>query len=168
MVVDILGLFHHLPDDLVINNILKRLPTKIAMQVAFVSKQWEAVMSSNPILIFYEDFDLDRCHDLSCYNDYIYRHNRFINFLQGYSEHRDNKMLIDKLRLHMRMFTFIDRWVELIATEGDVKELDINIQKIVSNEQYEEDDMLNQRPAMMENSELRRPLLVLYIMEDLY
>ncbi|KAL6186978.1 hypothetical protein ACLB2K_043095 [Fragaria x ananassa] len=103
MAVDILGSFHHLPD-LVIDGILKRLPTKIAMQVGFVSKQWEAAMSSNPVLNFDEDDDLDHYHNLSCYSDYIHQHNRFINFLQGYSEHRDNKMLIDKLRLHMRMF----------------------------------------------------------------
>ncbi|KAL6192624.1 hypothetical protein ACLB2K_033710 [Fragaria x ananassa] len=129
MAVNTLGSPVHMPD-LVIEKILKCLPTKVAFQACFLSKQWEGVISSFPALNFDEDDDLDRHRpNLNGENDYVH-HKTFINFLNGYLEHLDNRKHIDKLRLHTWVSTYrdaanIDRCLE-VAIERDVKELDIS------------------------------------------
>lgn len=117
MAVNTLGSPVHMPD-LVIEKILKCLPTKVAFQACFLSKQWEGVISSFPALNFDEDDDLDRHRpNLNGENDYVH-HKTFINFLKGYLEHLDNRKHIDKLRLHTWVSTYrdaanIDRCLEV-------------------------------------------------------
>ncbi|PRQ41008.1 putative F-box domain, leucine-rich repeat domain, L domain-containing protein [Rosa chinensis] len=124
---------HNLPD-LVIDKILRLLPTKAAIQVSFLSKQWQAAVSSLPELNFNEDDDFDR-HNLNRFGHYQHQdqHKRFINFLEGYLDYRekyDRKELLDKLSLHMRMYglgdySTITKWLKY-ACERGLKELDIS------------------------------------------
>lgn len=137
MAVNVLGSHDHMPDlrylpDLVIDKILQLVPTKVAVQVSFLSKQYsKGVVSLGQVLNFIEDDDFDRSN-LNVYFDYLLQHIRFINFLQGYLEYSDKypqKELLSKLRLHMAMYfcedaTTIDRWLDLAFHRG-VKELDI-------------------------------------------
>ncbi|XP_040374763.1 uncharacterized protein LOC121052887 [Rosa chinensis] len=133
--IDLSAVNTHMSDlpDLVIDKILGLIPTKAAFQVSFLCKQRQDVVSSFPVLNFNEDDDFDR-HNLNRYRHYKHQHKRFINFLKGYLDYRkkkdQQKELLNKLSLHMRMFSrrdssTITEWLKY-ACERGLKELDIS------------------------------------------
>ncbi|XP_024163868.1 putative F-box/LRR-repeat protein At4g15060 [Rosa chinensis] len=115
----------HLPN-LVIHQIQSLLPTKSALRMSFLSKQWEGVWPLSPVI----DFDQGGTHTDD--EDNI----KFINILERYLEFcLKDKQLLDKFRLHMRYHgegrtvTVVDIWVRF-AVMRSIKELDISLGSI--------------------------------------
>ncbi|PRQ58984.1 putative F-box domain, leucine-rich repeat domain, L domain-containing protein [Rosa chinensis] len=121
----------HLPD-LVINQIFRLVTTKTAVRMSFVSKQWEGMLSSLPMLDFDEggDHRFDR-------NDNFIQHSKFINILQKYLElcEKDREATkttpLDKFRLRMTRYSSRDASMvyKLLSSsiERSVKVLDISL-----------------------------------------
>ncbi|KAM1112601.1 hypothetical protein EV1_045076 [Malus domestica] len=83
--------------DLVVSQVLILLPTKLAVRASILSRQWERVWSSIPVLVFneYEEPGSD-WHTLE--------HKLFIDFLKKCLKRREkDKYTVDKLTLHMRL-----------------------------------------------------------------
>ncbi|KAM5555277.1 putative F-box/LRR-repeat protein [Rosa sericea] len=115
----------HLPD-LVIHRIIRLLPTIAAVRMSFLSKQWEGVLSSVPILDFDEGDEND---------NNLVRHRKFVdNILKRYLElckKEKQKQLLDKFRLCMTRYlsadaTVVNKWLRY-SMERSVKELDISL-----------------------------------------
>ncbi|KAL6218546.1 hypothetical protein ACLB2K_011756 [Fragaria x ananassa] len=114
--------------DLVMQQIILRLPTKPAIRMSSLSKQWEGIWSALRVLDFKEG-DLPQDDDDA--ND---KHAKFINILVRYLEFRKKEKqqpLLDKLTLHMRyLFGDEDAIIcKLLSNSLDrnVKELDISL-----------------------------------------
>ncbi|KAM5548808.1 hypothetical protein ABKV19_000289 [Rosa sericea] len=91
----------HFPD-LVMHQIILRLPTKPAIRMSSLSKQWEGVWSALHAL----DFDEG---DLLHGNDDNDHHTKFINILVRYLEFRKKdkqQPVLDKFRLRMMSYMF--------------------------------------------------------------
>ncbi|KAK9942537.1 hypothetical protein M0R45_008198 [Rubus argutus] len=125
MVVD--TLLPHLPD-LVMHQIILLLPTKPAICMSCLSKQWEGIWSALRVLDFDEgDMPLD--------NDDAYdKHTSFINILVRYLEFRKKdkqQPVLDKFRLLMRYSFGDDDAIigKLLSNsyERKVKEIDISL-----------------------------------------
>ncbi|CAL2242055.1 unnamed protein product [Prunus armeniaca] len=126
----------YLPDD-IIYKILRRLPTKAAVRMSSLSKQWKGVWSLLPSLDFDEGGNPDDYHH---HNDVIdtenlLRHKRFVNnilakYLEYRQKHKKQKDVWDKLKIHMERYsakddvTLINKWLDF-SFETSVKELDI-------------------------------------------
>ncbi|KAK9937186.1 hypothetical protein M0R45_013995 [Rubus argutus] len=117
--------------DLVIHRILTLLPTKAAVRMSFLSKQWEGVWSLSPILDFDEsgkidddDFDFDK----------LVQHTNFISILQRYLEFRERDkqtQILDRFRLCMTSYLYgdssiVDKWLSF-ACEKSVKDVDLSL-----------------------------------------
>ncbi|KAM5548805.1 F-box/FBD/LRR-repeat protein [Rosa sericea] len=122
-------LLPHLPD-LVMHQIILRLPTKPAIRMSCLSKQWEGVWSALRIL----DFDeRSQPHDDND-DDNNYKHVKFLNILARYLEFRQKDKQqppLDKFRLSMR---YLDADEDAIigkllsnSFERNVKDLDISL-----------------------------------------
>ncbi|CAL2279079.1 unnamed protein product [Prunus armeniaca] len=103
----------HLPV-LVIHHVLQFLPTKLAIRMSSLCKQWEGLWSSVPVLDFEEEDE----------------HAKFINFVDRCLEIHEKYEHLDKFRLHMGSCSFGDKnkfnkWLGF-AVERRVKELDIS------------------------------------------
>ncbi|CAL8176530.1 unnamed protein product [Prunus armeniaca] len=103
----------HLPV-LVIHHVLQFLPTKLAIRMSSLCKQWEGLWSSVPVLDFEEEDE----------------HAKFINFVDRCLEIHEKYEHLDKFRLHMRSCSYGDKykfnkWLGF-AVERRVKELDIS------------------------------------------
>lgn len=114
--------------DLIIEEILRRLPTKAAVRLRFLSKQWEGILSSAPTLDFDEGGDDE--YDL---NKLEQRHYKFINMLNRFSlecEKNKQKQVLDKFKLRMTSFSTRDNMTvtKLLSHsfERSVKEIDIS------------------------------------------
>ncbi|KAL6137658.1 hypothetical protein ACLB2K_062947 [Fragaria x ananassa] len=120
----------HMPD-LVLDKILRFLPTKAAVQASFPSKQWQGVVSSFPTLDFNEHDDFDR-RGLGSAVLYQHQHHRFIHFLERYLDFRNTygrKEPLEKLSLHLRTYShqdedIITKWLKY-SCQRALKELDI-------------------------------------------
>ncbi|PQQ16113.1 putative F-box/LRR-repeat protein [Prunus yedoensis var. nudiflora] len=127
----------YLPDD-IIYKILRRLPTKAAVRMSSLFKQWEGVWSLLPSLDFDEGGNPDdyHHHNFVVDTENLLRHKRFVNnILAKYLEYRqkDNKQkdVLDKLKIRMARFhtddvTLINKWLDF-SFETSVKELDISL-----------------------------------------
>ncbi|KAI5314601.1 PREDICTED: F-box/LRR-repeat [Prunus dulcis] len=109
----------HLPV-LVIHHVLQFLPTKHAIRMSSLCKQWAGLWSSVPVLDFEEEEDKP--------------HAEFINFVDRCLEIQEKYEHLDKFRLHMKFCLFEDRykfnkWLGF-AVERRVKELDISFSRI--------------------------------------
>ncbi|PQP99385.1 putative F-box/FBD/LRR-repeat protein [Prunus yedoensis var. nudiflora] len=93
--------------DLVIDQILRRLPTKAAVRMSFLSKQWEGVWSLLPSLDFDEGGNPDHYYHYNHVVDTenLLGHKRFVNnILAKYLEYRqkdEKKDVLDKLKIRM-------------------------------------------------------------------
>ncbi|XP_040363470.1 putative F-box/LRR-repeat protein At5g41840 [Rosa chinensis] len=120
----------HIPN-LVIQQIIRLLPTKAAVRMSFLSRQWEEVLSSVPILDFNECGEQPHNSDR---NDFQQQHRKFINnILKRYLERCDknqHKQLLEKFRLHMMYLSedtaIVDRLLSFSFERG-VKELEISL-----------------------------------------
>ncbi|CAL9007496.1 unnamed protein product, partial [Prunus brigantina] len=128
----------YLPDD-IIYKILRRLPTKAAVRMSSLSKQWEGVWSLLPSLDFDESGNPDDYHH---HNDVVdtenlLQHKRFVNnilakYLEYRQKHKKQKDVLDKLKIHMERYsakddvTLINKWLDF-SFETSVKELDISL-----------------------------------------
>ncbi|BFG41815.1 hypothetical protein CerSpe_280890 [Prunus speciosa] len=110
----------HLPV-LVIHHVLQFLPTKLAIRMSSLCKQWEGLWSSVPVLDFDEEDEPD---------DRL-QHAKFINFLDRCLAFPKKYEYLDKFRLRMTLFSDEDEKKVLeclrFAVESRVKELDISI-----------------------------------------
>ncbi|XP_021823277.1 F-box/FBD/LRR-repeat protein At5g53840-like [Prunus avium] len=109
----------HLPV-LVIHHVLQFLPTKHAIRMSSLCKQWAGLWSSVPVLDFEEEADEP--------------HAKFINFVDRCLEIHEKYEHLDKFRLHMRFRSDedeykLDKWLGF-AVERRVKELDISFSDI--------------------------------------
>ncbi|BFG41817.1 hypothetical protein CerSpe_280910 [Prunus speciosa] len=105
----------HLPV-LVIHHVLQFLPTKQAIRMSSLCKQWAGLWSSVPVLDFEEEGDKP--------------HAKFINFVDRCLEIHEKYEHLDKFRLRMMFRSFEDeykfnKWLGF-AVERRVKELDIS------------------------------------------
>ncbi|CAN6574412.1 unnamed protein product [Malus baccata var. baccata] len=114
--------------DLVVSQVLLLLPTKLAVRASILSRQWERVWSSIPVLVFneYEEPGGD-WHTLE--------HKLFVDFLKKCLKRREkDKYTVDKLTLHMRYgggrgsTAIIDKWTSF-AVERNIKEIDIILKR---------------------------------------
>ncbi|KAL6290762.1 hypothetical protein ACE6H2_008272 [Prunus campanulata] len=123
--------------DLVIDQILRRLPTKAAVRMSFLSKQWEGVWSLLPSLDFDEGGNPDHYYHYNHVVDTenLLGHKRFVNnILAKYLEYRqkdEKKDVLDELKIRMvrylgRDATLINKWLDF-SFERSVKELDISL-----------------------------------------
>ncbi|KAM2890158.1 hypothetical protein COP2_008619 [Malus domestica] len=123
----------HLPD-LVTHKIIQILPTKAAIRMSFLSKQWAGVWCSSSVLDF-DEGGYDESFD--CRDNLGDRHRKFINnilkrYLKFCGHDKQKKLRLDKLRLHMTGYLLTEDTtivVELLSCsfERNVKELDINL-----------------------------------------
>ncbi|PRQ48654.1 putative F-box domain, leucine-rich repeat domain, L domain-containing protein [Rosa chinensis] len=122
--------------DLVIHQILQFLPTKSAVRLSFLSKQWEGVWSSAPIIDFDEGGE-DGNNNLS-------QHKRFVKnilsrYLEFLVEKEKEKQGLEKFKLHMTRYLSGDASIvtKLLSSsfERGVKELDISLR--VSKSQWD-------------------------------
>ncbi|XP_020413009.1 putative F-box/FBD/LRR-repeat protein At5g22610 [Prunus persica] len=99
--------------DLVIDQILRSLPTKAAVRMSFLSKQWEGVWSLLPSLDFDEGSHPDHYyhHNHVVDSENLLRHKRFVNnILAKYLEYRqkdEKKDVLDKLKIRMCSLFFV-------------------------------------------------------------
>ncbi|KAL6270406.1 hypothetical protein ACE6H2_027317 [Prunus campanulata] len=105
----------HIPV-LVIHHVLQFLPTKQAIRMSSLCKQWAGLWSSVPVLDFEEEEDEP--------------HAKFINFVDRCLEIHEKYEHLDKFRLRMMFRSFEDeykfnKWL-CFAVERRVKELDIS------------------------------------------
>ncbi|KAL6197928.1 hypothetical protein ACLB2K_027720 [Fragaria x ananassa] len=120
--------------DLVIHRILTQLlPTKAAVRMSFLSKQWEGVWSLNPVLDFDESA---KVHDDDIvFDKLVDQHKNFINILLRYlefCEKGETTQVLDRFRLHMTRyldsdFSIVDKWLDF-AYERSVKEVDLSLE----------------------------------------
>lgn len=93
--------------------------------MSFLSKQWESVWSSVPILDF-DEGNIDHTLDNQPRN--------FIKIWERYADqfHENDEQLLDKFMLRMRYFvddaTLVDKWLNFAIVRG-IKELDISLPK---------------------------------------
>ncbi|XP_050387419.1 putative F-box protein At3g58860 [Argentina anserina] len=121
----------HLPD-IVINQIFRMVDTKTAVRMSFLSKQWEGMLSSLPVIDF-DEGDYQQFHK----DELSIQHNQFINILHDYLKvcvkDREAKptTLLDKFRLRMTRYSSRDASIvyKLLSCsiERGVKELDISL-----------------------------------------
>ncbi|XP_062024092.1 uncharacterized protein LOC133740187 [Rosa rugosa] len=114
--------------DLVMHQIILLLPTKPAIRMSSLSKQYEGIWSALRVLDFKEG---ELPHDDDDAND---KHAKFINILARYLAFRkkdEQQPLLDKLTLHMRyLFGDEDAIIRKVLSnslERHVKELDISL-----------------------------------------
>ncbi|XP_068340494.1 F-box protein At4g09920-like [Pyrus communis] len=122
----------HLPD-LVKHNIIQILPTKAAVRMSFLSKQWEGVWCSSSVLDFDEG---DYEESIDCRDNQGDKHRKFINILIRYlrscGNDKQKKLKLLKLRLHMKGYLFredpsiVDKLLTC-SLDRNVKELDISL-----------------------------------------
>ncbi|KAL6201012.1 hypothetical protein ACLB2K_024727 [Fragaria x ananassa] len=122
--------------DLVIHQILQILPTKAAVRMSFLSKQWDVVWWSAPILDFDEGDEPGKYDDDHINLNKILEHRKFINIVEKwleFCEHDQLKQvcLLDKFRLRMMRYVpgdydLIDKCLSYVF-ERNVKELDISL-----------------------------------------
>ncbi|KAM2014181.1 hypothetical protein ACFX1T_025798 [Malus domestica] len=122
----------HLPD-LVTHNIIQILPTKAAVRMSFLSKQWEGVWCSSSVLDFDEG---DYEESIDCRDNQGDKHRKFINILLRYlrscGNDKQKKLKLLKLRLHMKGYLFredpsiVDKLLTC-SLDRNVKELDISL-----------------------------------------
>ncbi|XP_068340493.1 F-box/LRR-repeat protein At5g38396-like [Pyrus communis] len=122
----------HLPD-LVKHNIFQILPTKAAVRMSFLSKQWEGVWCSSSVLDFDEG---DYEESIDCRDNQGDKHRKFINILIRYlrscGNDKQKKLKLLKLRLHMKGYLFredpsiVDKLLTC-SLDRNVKELDISL-----------------------------------------
>ncbi|XP_050379976.1 putative FBD-associated F-box protein At5g22720 [Argentina anserina] len=119
-----MGVVPHLPN-LVIHQILRYLPSKLAVRMSFLSKNWAGMWTSLPLIDLQEEIAF---YDNIKFN--MLEHTKFINFLVRYLELRDKNSPLEKLRLHMRYRdedkTVLDRWLSFAAIKS-IRELDNNL-----------------------------------------
>ncbi|XP_062020780.1 putative FBD-associated F-box protein At5g56690 [Rosa rugosa] len=114
--------------DDVIHQILPLLPTKSAVRMSCLSKQWQAVWFSLSILDFDEG---DPAHDSDNKLEKL-QHTNFINILDRYCRNAKNKKLLEKFRLRMTTFSIVRDSVVVnkclsFAVGRSLKELDISL-----------------------------------------
>lgn len=120
----------HLPDS-VVHQILQFLPTKSAVRMSILAKQWEGVWSSFPGLDFEEDDEQldDRNHEKL-------GHSRFISFLEKCLEDFRVKTKFSMRRYSPRDDTdIVDRFLNF-AFDRSVKGLDISLRSECGVERY--------------------------------
>ncbi|XP_062020759.1 F-box protein At4g09920-like [Rosa rugosa] len=130
MAVDTVLSRPQLPDH-IIHQIIQLLPTKSAVRMSSLSKQFEAAWYTQPVL----DFDEGKPRDDT--TDSNLQHIKFINILDRYLDYFRNdekikQQLLDKFRLRITTnfsvseSTMVDELLSL-AVRRSVKELDISI-----------------------------------------
>lgn len=122
----------------IMHHILSFLPRKDAAKTSLLSKKWNCVWSSFPILDFNQIYYLDcngfrfpdtRSH-LSHNNQK--RAEKFMNIVdQSLSRFHQHKLQMQKFKLHMtlvdiKLASWVDKWIEL-ALEHDAKEIDLMV-----------------------------------------
>ncbi|KAL6126327.1 hypothetical protein ACLB2K_074378 [Fragaria x ananassa] len=126
----------HMPD-LVIHKILLFLPTKSAVRLSFLSKQWEGVWCSAPILDFDEGGDENGNNNLSQHRRFV--ENILSRYLKFIVEEEKEKQGLQKVKLHMTRYLTGDASIvtKLLSSsfERGVKELDISLR--VSETQWD-------------------------------
>ncbi|BFG26278.1 hypothetical protein CerSpe_125510 [Prunus speciosa] len=109
--------------DLVVNQILLLLPTKLAVRASTLSRQWQRLWSSLPVLNFNEDlqlYDSQYGPDRAMFRKYL------LSCLKR-REKDEEEHDLDTFRLSMRYSggaSMIDKWLSF-AVERNVKELEI-------------------------------------------
>ncbi|KAH0984245.1 hypothetical protein GBA52_011422 [Prunus armeniaca] len=109
--------------DLVVNQILLLLPTKLAVRASTLSRQWQRLWSSLPVLNFDEDLQLYNSQygtDRAMFRKYL------LSCLKRREKSREEHDL-DTFRLSMRYSggaSMIDKWLSF-AVQRNVKELEI-------------------------------------------
>lgn len=127
----------HLPDS-VVHQILQFLPTKSAVRMSILAKQWEGVWSSFPGLDFEEDDE-----QLDDRNLEKLGHSRFISFLEKCLEdfRVKNEKVLEKPSLRVRRYSprddtdIVDRFLNF-AFDRSVKGLDISLRSECGVERY--------------------------------
>ncbi|XP_004295251.1 PREDICTED: putative FBD-associated F-box protein At5g22720-like [Fragaria vesca subsp. vesca] len=121
--------------DLVIHHILQILPTKAAVRMSFLSKQWDGVWCSTPVLDFDEGDDPGKYDNDHIDLNKILEHRKFINVVEKWLEFCDQEeqkqVLLNKFRLRMMRYVpgdydSIDKCLSYVF-ERNVKELDISL-----------------------------------------
>ncbi|KAL6197969.1 hypothetical protein ACLB2K_027761 [Fragaria x ananassa] len=121
--------------DLVIHQILQILPTKAAVRMSFLSKQWDGVWCSTPVLDFDEGDDPGKYDNDHIDLNKILEHRKFINVVEKWLEfceqEEQKQVLLNKFRLRMMRYVpgdydSIDKCLSYVF-ERNVKELDISL-----------------------------------------
>ncbi|XP_024162205.1 putative F-box/LRR-repeat protein At4g15060 [Rosa chinensis] len=114
--------------DLVIHRILQLLPTKSAIRMSFLSKEWQDACCLGPVIDFNEGGDDNNLHE----------HTKFVeNILNRYLEicEKDpNKRNLEKFKLHMTRYSsrdanIVTKWL-IFSCKRSVKELDISLMPV--------------------------------------
>ena len=127
--IDALDRISDLPE-FIMHHILSFLPRKEAGKTSLLSKKWNCVWSSFPIL------DFDQCHYVKN-NGSLYqgtrnkkRVKRFMNIVdKSFGRFHEHKFRLQKFKLHMTLVDFklaslVDKWIEW-AFAHDAKEIDL-------------------------------------------
>nr|XP_011459960.1 PREDICTED: F-box/FBD/LRR-repeat protein At5g22700-like isoform X2 [Fragaria vesca subsp. vesca] len=121
--------------DLVTHQILQILPTKAAVRMSFLSKQWDGVWCSTPVLDFDEGDDPGKYDNDHIDLNKILEHRKFINIVEKWLEfceqEQHKQVLLNKFRLRMMRYVpgdydSIDKCLSYVF-ERNVKELDISL-----------------------------------------
>ncbi|KAM5555689.1 putative F-box/LRR-repeat protein [Rosa sericea] len=127
--------------DLVIHRILQLLPTKSAIRMSFLSKEWQDACCLGPVIDFDEGGDDNNLHE----------HTKFVeNILNRYLEicERDpNKQNLEKFKLHMTRYVsrdanIVTKWL-IFSCKRSVKELDISLIPVSELQPHPWSDMAN-------------------------
>ncbi|TXG69029.1 hypothetical protein EZV62_003964 [Acer yangbiense] len=122
--------FSELPD-YIIHQIMSYLPKKESAQTSILSKRWEGLFASYPILDFPDSYTYLSNEKYSR----KHRINKFIEFVDAsLLRFCQQKLCMQKFRLsidvlddHEGSFAFLDKWIRL-AIEKKVEELDFDVQ----------------------------------------
>ncbi|XP_004295252.1 PREDICTED: putative FBD-associated F-box protein At5g22720 [Fragaria vesca subsp. vesca] len=121
--------------DLVIHQILQILPTKADVRMSFLSKQWDGVWCSTPVLDFDEGDDPGKYDNDHIDLNKILEHRKFINVVEKWLEfceqEQQKQVFLNKFRLRMMRYVpgdygSIDKCLSYVF-ERNVKELDISL-----------------------------------------
>ncbi|KAK3199255.1 hypothetical protein Dsin_022670 [Dipteronia sinensis] len=121
--------------DFIIHHIMSYLSTLEATQMCVLSKRWNHLQTSFPILyfdqIYFEEEDLATGREERSFCMSI---DKFIQFVDAsLLRFCEAKVSMEKFRLSMKVFdvegvaSLLDKWIEL-AVANEVKELDLNVQ----------------------------------------
>ncbi|KAK0601275.1 hypothetical protein LWI29_022676 [Acer saccharum] len=122
--------------DVIIHHIMSYLSTLEATQTCVLSKRWNHLQTSFPILdfdlIYFEEKDLETRRK----KRKIYNINKFIQFVDAsLLRFCEAKVSMQKFRLSMKVYdaervaSHLEKWIEL-AVANEVKELDLNVETI--------------------------------------
>ncbi|KAK0601846.1 hypothetical protein LWI29_028014 [Acer saccharum] len=122
--------------DVIIHHIMSYLSTLEATQTCVLSKRWNHLQTSFPILdfdlIYFEEKDLETRRK----KRKIYNINKFIQFVDAsLLPFCEAKVSMQKFRLSMKVYdaervaSHLEKWIEL-AVANEVKELDLNVETI--------------------------------------